>query len=818
MRELRHALRSLLRTPVFAITAVVILTLSVGATTAVFTLLHALVLRPLAVPNPHELVQVSVFNHLDSIGDLTWRQYRELSARLSVFSTIITSLQQGVMTVETGDATHMAALSGVSGNYFSELGAAPAIGRLIEPSDINEATVTGEPVAVISWEYWQRQFGGDHAALGRTLKIDGVPVTIVGVAPKGFMGQSVTVDPDVTVPLTILPGILRSQASMVDGTSSWVAATGRLRPGTSLAQARTQIETLWPDVLRDAAPLQYRTTQREDYFKRRVSVDSGANGWERGLRRRYTEPLYVLLAIAGIVLVIAGVNLCSLVFARIEARRHELGVRLALGSGRWRVIREITAEGAILGAAGGAIGLLFAAAGSRQLTSILLQDYIVRTSLDVSPDATIVAVAGVAGISVASLVTGISAWLVTRPGTITLAPGGARTVARSWQVGRLLVGTQVALSIVLLSQASLLVRSVYGMSAIDSGLTTDTVVVAYPTPRVNGYRNLDPASYYPRALERVRAVPGVAAAAFSTFKPEGGALPAEPVGLAGTTAADGDATAEWPLVSPGFFETIGIPILRGRDFTFGDHQQSRKVAIISAALERRLFGEGRGLGARIRVSRQPDWQDAEVVGIARDARVFDVRRANTAIVYTAAIQSGELANWKSLVVRGPERTAIAVQKAIDDLGVEYIRKTQTLDYARGRTILQERVMAGLGGFFGILALVLVSVGVYGLLSYVLSLRRKEFGIRLALGANPASIAGQVAATAAGVTAIGLLAGLAVTVLTAPLLRSVLVNTSPYDPMAIGGASLILLIGGAMAAAAPARRAARVEPVAQLRRD
>jgi predicted permease len=818
MRDIRYALRGLWRTPGFTFTAILILSLSVGATTAIFSLLHALVLRPIAVPNPHQLVQLSVFNHVGRIGDLTWRQYRELLARQQVFSTVIASLQQSVFTVDTDrSTTARASVVGVSGNYFSEMGARAALGRLIEPSDVNETAITGEPVVVLSWDFWQREYGGDPAIIGRTLKADLVPLTIIGVAARGFLGMSITLEHDISVPITLVPTIMRSEPSMIDGTASWVAAMGRRRDGVSLEQARAQLLALWPALLKDAAPQQFLTAQRDEYFKRTLAVESGATGWERGLRLRYTQPLYVLQLIAGIVLLIAGANLCSLIFARAEGRRAELAVRLALGSSRGRLIRELTVEGVALGIAGAASGLALAAYASQSLTAFLLRDYQVRTSLDVSPDRTVIAVAAMAGIGVAAIVAAAAAWMVTGAGT-TLSPGMTRTVARSSRVGRVLVGLQVALAIVLLSHASLLIRSVYGMTAFGSGVTADTVVAGFATERTGTYRTLDPATYYPQALERVKAIPGVSAAAFTTVKPQGGALPPEPTGQANTPITDGDVTAEWPQISPGFFDTMGVRIVRGRDFTFADTQATRKVAIISEQLERRLFGEGRGLGEHIRISRRPEWQAAEVVGIAGDARMFDVRGANLAIAYTPAIQSGGLANYKFLIARAPETVTPALRQAIDSLGAEYIWRWQTLEYARGRTILQERLMAALSGFFGILALLLVSVGVYGLLSYVLSLRRKELGIRLALGANPGRVAGQIAGSVAGVVAIGLIAGLAGATLTSPLLRSVLVATSPYDPIAIGGAAVILILAGALAAAAPALRAARLEPITELRQD
>jgi hypothetical protein len=347
-------------------------------------------------------------------------------------------------------------------------------------------------------------------------------------------------------------------------------------------------------------------------------------------------------------------------------------------------------------------------------------------------------------------------------------------VARTSLAGRLLVGAQIALSIVLLSHASLLIRSVAALASGDNGLRTQDLVVTYLTERVGKYRTIDPALYYSQALERVRAVPGVESAAFVTSRPQGGATPFELAGLAGTPIDDRDVTAEHVLVSPRFMDTMGIAIVRGRDFTIGDVDSAPKVAIVSETLERRLFGQGQGLGQRLRISRRPEWQDALVVGVARDARLFDVRGGNLSIAYTPAVQSGDLANWKFLVARAAGPALPGVQQAIDGLGVEYIRRFQTLDDARGRTILQERVLAGLGAFFGALALVLVSAGVYGLLSYALSLRRKEFGIRLALGANPSRVAALLAGGVGLTTIAGIAAGLAMTLMTTPVLRSVLV--------------------------------------------
>jgi len=815
MRALRYAARSLARTPLFTLTAVAILSLSVGAATAVFSLLYALVLRPLPVPNADQLVRVTTFDRRGSNSDLTWRMYRELAANQHVFSTLIPSLDQSVLTLESGRGTVRGAVAGAAGNLFSELGAIAALGRLLQPADVDFTVPTGAPVAVLGWRFWQRHFLGDPNVVGQTIKVDGTPLTIVGVAPRDFLGFSITIDHDLWIPIGLLPKVMDSEVSMVDGTSRWVSTLGRLAPGVTMAEARAQITALWPAVREAAMPNQFRNIQKEDYLRTGVSLGSGATGIERGLRSRYTQPLYALLGIAGLVVLIAAANLASLVFARAESRRHEVAIRLALGAERWRVIGECAAEGLWLGAAAAAGGLLFAAVASEAIVNFLVRDYTVPVALKVAPDVVVIAGAIIASLAVAIIATIAAAVSSTR--RAALVTGGGRTIARSSRVGRLLVGAQVATSIVMLAHASLLVRSVFAITAVDTGLTHETVVISYTSP-LAAYRGVDIETYYPQALDRVKAIPGVSSAAFSTFKPDGGGLPFEPVGRGNTPREAGDLQAAWTQVSPDFFETMGLTQLHGRDFTFADNLHSRKVAVISQTLERRLFGEAQGVGQRMRLSARPEWQDVEVIGVVNDARVFDLRNDDLSIAYTAAIQSGPGSLYRCLVARAPVAAAPEMRKAIESMGVELMMRSQTLAYARSRAILQERLMASLGGAFALLALMLVAAGIYGLLSYVFSLRRKEIGIRMALGADASRMARRILSDGLGLTAIGIAIGLAGALASVPLLRSVLVHISPYDPLAIGAACVTLIVVTMMAALGPALRAARVEPIAELRQD
>jgi predicted permease len=818
MRGLRQAIRCLCGTPVFTITTTLILALAVGANTTIFSLLQGLVLRQLPVPGANELVQVATRDRLGREADLTWRQFRELSQHQRVFSTVIASISQGVFTVETDRGERRSSVSGVSGNFFAELGAIPALGRLIQPSDVNIGSAAAERVAVVGWSFWHSQFGADPSIVGQTLKLEGLSLTIIGVAPEGFLGLGVTIEPDITIPLTLVPTVSESESSMLGGTVRWVATTGRLAHGQSLESARAQISAAWPALREAAAPSGLTGALRDEYLATAIEVSSGSRGLERGLRGRYTQPLYALLAIAALVLVASMINLCSLMFARMEARRHEMCVRIALGAPRRRLFKDVATEGALLGLVAAAAGIAFATYASQAIAELLLRDYVVRTSLNVAPDATVVAVAVVASMIIGLTIYLVAAHIVISSASSSLMRGGDRSVSRSWGVGRTLVGAQVAVSLVLVTHAALLARNLQNIVETDSGLTSDAVLIGYPQQRVGAYRKLDPAPYYRQALERVRSIPAVSAAAFSRSRPEGGALPLRPVGRARTPAATTDIVAEVSSVSPGFFESLGLTLLDGRDFTFADGQRGPRVAVISKQLERRLFGAGRGVGQHIRVSAEPEWQDVLVVGVVSDARVYDVRRGNLAIVYTPALQVGDLAHFKWLVVRAPASTSRAVQQALESLGIELLPAMQTLAYVRGRTILQERVMVGLGGYFGALGLLVVMVGLYGILSYLLSLRRKELGIRMALGADAYRVGRAIVADGWRVTGLGVMLGLAGIFASTRFLQRVLVQTSPLDPVAIAGACGVLIAVTTAVSLVPAVRAARVEPLSELRRE
>lgn len=811
--------RSLYRTPAFTAVALVSLTLAVGANTAVFTLLNALVWRDAAVRDPHTLVQLSTINQTGQEGGLSWPALQELRRREDVFSATLGWLSGAVMGAETSAGATQVGLSGVSGDFYAELGVVPAAGRLIADQDIDIDRDVASPIAVIGWSFWQRVYGGLPSALGQEIRLEGVPVTIVGVAPKDFKGLGLLLEPDVTVPLALLPRMVGGEMPMKQGSSQWIQVTGRLRPDVSVVEARARLTAAWPALLERPMPRTFAGAQREAFLAARLVVTPAARGVDRMLRPRFTQPLLAILAIAAVIAIITAINLCGLAFARAGMRIHEFRVRLTLGAGRLRLMREATAEGLLLGVTAAASSVVVAWCISDAAARLILQDTLVLTSLDVRPDVRVVVVATGIAVGIAVLMSLAPVWRVGHDRADLATRSNSRTVARSGRAGRVLLVAQVALSVVLLVGCALLLRSLSRITSADAGVQSSNVLVGYPSPVAGAYRRVDPESYYRQTLERLGAIPGVEAAAFTQFQPGGGALPPEAVAPAGTARdSGGDLMATATQVSPGFFAALGISVQQGRAFNWNDNANSRRVAILSHSLASRLFGPGGSIGQRIRISARPDSQDLEVVGVVSDARVYDVRSANLLTAYTSSLQYGENANWKALVLRGPVSALPEVRRVFDAIGVETLPRVTSLDYVVSRTVLGERMMAMLAAFFGGLALLLAVIGIHGQMSYTLAMQRKEIGVRIALGANARRIIGLVVGRGATIGLAGAALGVFAALPLVGVLRSLLVEVSPYDPLAFAAAPALLLAAILAACLMPALRATTVDPMVELRRD
>ncbi len=820
IQDVQLAVRRFWKAPGFTSGAILTLTLAIGANTAIFSLLNALVLRDLPVREPASLVSLTRVTAATADGAFSLPMFRAVAEGQQSLSALIGWTSNSVINVEIDDVRTRGNVSAVTGNYFTELGIRPVAGRLLTDADVSVDTAQSAPIAVIGHGFWQRHFNRSPAAVGRTLRVEGIPFTIVGVAPSGFTGLGLTLEIDVAVPLTFVP-IVRdvSSRAFLNGTATPISLTGRLRPGMTLDQARAELTTLWPAVLTAAMPPGYAGAQRERFLETTIQVRAGAKGVEPGLRRRFTQPLMIVMAIALLVVLIACVNIASLMMSRAASRTHEMGVRLALGAGRWRLIRIVLVEGVMLSLVGALFGVLVAMWGSESLVAVILATSTVPPSFDVHPDLRVMAFTIALALVVGLLFSVAPAWRVGRTSATGALQRSARTATRNGRPGRILVAVQVGLSLVLLINAGLLVRSLQAIRAVDSGLRTDDVFVVYPAARPGGYQNVDHDSYYPVVLQRLAALPGVRAVGASLFKPAagGGATP-EPVARAGGAAGSSEVRAVRTPVSPGFFDTLGLRVLTGRDFDWRDHSRSRRVAVLSRGLADRLFGAGAAVGQRIRIGVAPVDQDVEVVGIVADARLYNLKESNVAAAYVPALQTPDPAG-KCYVVGGRGVSIAAVQQAVESLGVELINsRGESLDFIVGRALLQERLVAAFAMFFGTLALLMAGIGLYGLTSYHVSERRREFGIRMALGADARRVMVRIVADAVQITAVGVLVGGAAALAAAQVLRTWLFGVTPYDPVTMIAAPALLLMTALVACLEPAARAARVDPMVTLRAE
>jgi predicted permease len=483
-------------------------------------------------------------------------------------------------------------------------------------------------------------------------------------------------------------------------------------------------------------------------------------------------------------------------------------------------MRHILVEGVVLSLTGALLGVFLAMWVSESLVGVILATSTVPPSFDVRPDLRVMAFTIALATFVGLLFSLAPAWWAGRASAAAALRSSGRTITRSGRTGRILVAVQVALSLVLLTSSGLLVRTLQEIRAVDSGLRTEGVFVVYPQPKPGGYQRVDHDSYYPAVLQRLAGVAGVQAVSASLSKPAAGvgAVPDAVSRAADAPGAAQSVAAIRSLVSPGFFGTVGIPLLNGRDFDWRDSSHGRPVAVISQTVADRLYGGRDAIGQRIRIGGAPESQDVEVVGIAADVRLYNLKESNVAAVYVPALQSPDPAG-KCFVIRGRGVAMAAVRQAVESLGVEQITSpAESLDFIVGRALLQERVVAAFAAFFGSLALLMAGIGLYGLTSYQVSERRREIGIRMALGADAARVMARVVSDAVAITGAGVIAGGAVALLVAQLLRRLLFGVTPYDPVTMIVAPALLLVIAIAACLEPAVRAARVDPMLTLRAE
>ena len=802
MQDLRYALRALAKSPGFAAAAILILALGIGANTAIFSVIDAVVLHPLpGVARPDELVDVT--------GDtVSYPWYRAVSGETRGAFSGLAAWRQRPLHISSGGPPARIEAEVVSANYFDVLGARPAYGRFFVEAD----EPSGEALAVLGSRLWKTRFGGDPGVVGRTVVLNGAPFTIVGVAADNFRGTAFGLAPDVWVPIGAWPRLATGAFRNLDlyGRSwSWLSVFGRRAPGVSIPQAQAALDVA---VRRDAAAFPEDAARRP--FALRPTVRTAAGFGQSG------DPvvfLATLVAAVAAALVIACANLANLLLARGAARQKEIAVRQALGATRFRLVRQLLTESVALAVLGGAAGIAVASWSLSVLVGMPLPGDGSLEPFAPALDARALAFSTLLSVAT-GLVFGVLPAIQTsrRPPAPALKSTGVspRSFVRS-----ALIASQVALSLALLVGAGLLARSLERALSADVGFQPRGVTLAGVDLGLQGY-DATRADVFARALtDRLRSSPGVAGVAWTALVPLSGGEWSDNFEIVGRPP-DRSQEADTNAVSAGFFRTLRIPLAAGREFDERlDGTGSRSPVIVNESMARRYWPGASPIGSRIRIH----GAERTVIGVSRDFRLTSLRDAPGPQAYLPILPGeGSALMPLTLLVRSDGPHADAGRLALAEIG----RLDRTLpvsgprSYAAelGAQLVPQRLGAALLGVFGLLSLVLAAVGIYSVISYSMALRTREIGIRMALGARPAEVRALFVGQMARPVAVGLVAGLALGAAAGTVLRGFLYETSPSDPSAIAAAAALFLAGAVAAAWLPARRAARIDPVTALRSE
>ena len=824
LRDIRYAARLLRLNKVFAAIAILSLALGFGANTAIFELLNALRLRPLPVSHPEQLARVLIENDRPTAGGFDGRHpnltnpiWETLRDRQQAFSSLFA---WGTPNFEltAGGVTRTAAGLWVSGDFFTTLDVHPLIGRLLTASDDRRGCAA--PAAVISYGFWQQEYGGSPSVLGRALTLDRYPYEIVGVTPPDFFGVEVGRTFDVAVPLCAEPHTI--PISNLDRKDNWfLAAMGRLNPGWSLARASAHLEAISPALFHDTLP-NYRPEDEKAYLAFRLGAFPAATGVS-DVRSDFEAPLWLLLATAALVLLIACANLANLMLARASAREREVAVRLALGASRGRIVRQMATESALIAGCGAAAGALLA----QWLASVLVASIATRRDrivLAVAHDwrvfAFIALVASAAGV-IFGVVPALRATRMNAAAAMKAGGRGSTDSHERFRLRHLLIVAQVALSLVLLVGALLFVRTFRNLTTLDAGFAKDHLLVAEMNFRHAGMTSDRLAPAYRDLLERARRVSGVESAAQVRNVPIGGSFSTRDIIVDGVSRTE---PSNYNSVSDRYFQTMGIALIAGRDFEERDVAAAPKVAIVSESFARVYFSGANPLGRTFQVDAAPGVQRPTytIVGLARDTKYNDLRQPFAPEFYTPAVQDPQYPlRSLNIAIRSSqpiERVTAAIAALAREENPTIVVDFRTMASQFHDSLVRERLMATLSGFFGGLAALIAAIGLYGVMSYTVARRRNEIGVRIALGADRRQVVRMVMGEAGALLAAGLAIGIPAALAVTRFASALLFGVTPYDPATLAAAAVGLALVTALASYVPALRASRLEPIQALREE
>jgi predicted permease len=840
MQDARYAVRQLIKTPAFTIVAVLTLGLGIGANTAIFTVLNEVLLKPLPVPERDRFViltepsasGVAIGSQTDAPRSLlSYEEFEQLRARNHVFESVMAS-SSSTFQLEVGIAgarPEPLHTRFVSGEYFPLLGAIPAAGQFFTPAD--ERGPGTEPFAVVSYRLWQQKLGGQYSAIGSSIRIQGKPFTIVGVTPRGLQGETVGESPDLWLPLLEQPVVmagrnwLRDDPSAAPEKAMWLHAFARLKPGVTLQQAQAGVDVMFAQIL-DESYSSLSAEARKRLANQHLKVASGANGasW---LRAELNELLWILLGVVGLVLLIACANIANLLLARSAARQQEFGVRLALGAGRYRIVRQLLTESLILAVVGAVAGLGLAYA-TRRLLVYLITPGVTGFGLNSSFDWRVLVFTALISVATA-LLFGLAPAL--RGSRVAIGANlkddtrGSTASRQSALFSKGLVVVQVALSVLLVISAGLFLRTLDNLRRSDLGYPTGGLIVMRIDGLSSGERPEALGRLYAALRDRVATLPGVTMASYSENGLFSGSESADEISVEGfTPQKEEDRGSRWDAVGPGYFSTVRIPMLLGREITEQDSSSARKVCVINEAFAKRFFANRNPIGMHVTnnfsETNRPTFEIIGVAGSVRDHKL----RGDVPPRFYVPVQQGIGGAPPAVYLEA--RTTMDTNATIADMRRVVQEQNDSIQISRARSVTenlernltQEKLSASLSAAFGGMALLLAAIGLYGVLAYGVTRRTNEIGVRMALGARAGTVVKMVLRETGLMVGIGLGAGVLLALAAARLVQSRLYGLQGSDPLTILTAVVILTVVALAAGYVPARRAARIDPATALRHE
>jgi putative ABC transport system permease protein len=827
LQDFRYALRTLRKSPVFLAVAALSLALGIGANTAIFTLVHQLILQPLPVRDPEQLVMLAGrgkhYGGNNGAERISYPMYQEIRDKNQVFSGMFCTYPSTVSASFQG-GTELIGADFVSGNYFPVLGVGAAVGRVFTASD--DLIQGGHPLAVLSYGYWRARFGADQGIVGKQIVVNGRALTIIGVSPAGFDGVEPGRAPQIRIPITMKDDLPRSDFGRLNSNRfRWTEVFGRLKPGVSINKAQAGLQPLFHQILNrevtekpfsKAAPL-----VKQDFLKMWMEVMPGSKG-RSNLRRTYSKPLFALMGIVSLVLLIACSNLANLLIARASARQKEIAVRLALGAGRGRLVRQLLVESILLAAFGGSLGVGLAVMVDKALIDFLPSGH-TPLSLSSTPDWTVLAFTLAISLVAGALFGLVPALQSTRPKLADTLKDQAGAVIRGGSAGlrKGLVVAQVSLSLLLLIAAGLFLQSLRNLKTLNPGFDVRNLLAFNVDPTTNRYDSKFSADYFRRLHERLSVLPGVESHTFAVIPVLEDNEWDNWITIEGYTAKpDERPDPHMQYCSPGFFQTLKIPVVLGRDFSDRDIAGAPKVGIVNQKFVKRYFGNASPLGRHVGMGIDPGTKtDIQIVGVVGDTKYENMREEIPYELYIPSEQKG-FADGGTIYVRSqgdPTRVFNSLRTAVREVDATVpMYDLRTLDDQMEISLLTERLLATLSSVFGCLATLLATLGLYGVMAFMVARRTREIGIRMALGAGQGSVLWMVLRETLTLAGLGVAIGLAGAYAATRLIQAQLFGVAPTDLLTVAAASLGIAAVTALAGYVPARRATGIDPMSALR--